>query len=246
MLGGGLGDASARLVLLQGVSLLRPEDVVFEAMMEGWARQQRGGRRLQAKTIGDRRRVVERFAEFANTFPWQWTAGDLDEWMTHLIGVLHGAESTIRGYQGAIRMFCDYITSPHYQWPAECEERFGMHPVQICHEWNTVAHLVECEGRPGRRPMTRAELQAFFDYADDQVERAVRLVVRGPWRPTGMRRFSRSCTGGGAGARRPRGWRPWISIATRRRRSSESSVPCTCGTGSGRRARPGGGGLRCR
>lgn len=75
MLGGGLGDASARLVLLQGVSLLRPEDAVFEVMLEGWARQQRGGRRLQLKTIEDRRRVVGRFAEFANAYPWQWTAG---------------------------------------------------------------------------------------------------------------------------------------------------------------------------
>ncbi|MGW7019974.1 hypothetical protein ACWGGS_11565 [Streptomyces decoyicus] len=36
VLGGSPGDASARLVLLQGVSLLRPEDAVFEAMLEGW------------------------------------------------------------------------------------------------------------------------------------------------------------------------------------------------------------------
>ncbi|MFJ1545201.1 tyrosine-type recombinase/integrase [Streptomyces sp. NPDC088246] len=177
--GGGPGEASARLVLLQGVSLLRPEDAVFEAMLEGWTRQQRGGRRLQPKTIGDRLRVVERFSEFANAYPWQWTASDLDDWMTHLIGVLRRAESTIRSYQGAIRLFCDYVTSPHYQWPAECEERFGTHPVQICHEWNTVAHLVECEGRRGRRPMTRAELQTFFDYADEQVERAVRMGRKG-------------------------------------------------------------------
>ncbi|MET8709607.1 hypothetical protein [Streptomyces californicus] len=179
VLGGGPGDASAQLVLLQGVSLLRPEDAVFEAMLEGWTRQQRGGRRLQPKTISDRLRVVERFSGFANAYPWQWTASDLDDWMTHLIGVARRAESTIRSYQGAIRLFCDYVTSPHYQWPAECQERFGTHPVQICHEWNTVAHLVECEGRPGRRPMTRDELQTFFDYADEQVERAVRLGRKG-------------------------------------------------------------------
>ncbi|WP_435599802.1 hypothetical protein [Streptomyces sp. C10-9-1] len=57
------------------MSLLHSEDAVFEAMLEGWARQQCGGRRLQLKTIEDRRRVVERFAEFANAYPWQWTAG---------------------------------------------------------------------------------------------------------------------------------------------------------------------------
>lgn len=38
-----LREASAQLVLLQGVSLLHPEDAVFEAMIEGWGRQQRGG-----------------------------------------------------------------------------------------------------------------------------------------------------------------------------------------------------------
>lgn len=123
--------------------------------------------------------MVERFSEFVNAYPWQWTASDLDDWTTHLIGVVRRAESTIRSYQGAIRLFCGYVTSPHYQWPAESQERFGTHPVQICHEWNTVAHSVECEGRPGRRPMTRAELQTFFDYADEQVERAVRLGRKG-------------------------------------------------------------------
>ncbi|WTH58110.1 tyrosine-type recombinase/integrase [Streptomyces sp. NBC_01547] len=179
MASSGLVDASARLVLLQGVSLLHPEDAVFDAMLEGWGRQQRGGRRLQPDTITDRRGVVTRFAEYTGTYPWQWSASDLDEWMTYLIGVLHRAESTIRGYQGAIRMFCDYITSPYYQWPAECQERFGTHPVQICHEWNTVAHLADYEGRAERRPMTRAELQAFFDHADEQVERAVRLGRKG-------------------------------------------------------------------
>jgi integrase/recombinase XerC len=89
------------------------------------------------------------------------------------------AESTLRNYQGAIRMFCDYITSPYYRWSEECEARFGTHPVQICHEWNTVAHLVDYEGGPGRRPLTREECQALFDYADEQVDRAVRLKRKG-------------------------------------------------------------------
>ncbi|WP_232837834.1 hypothetical protein [Streptomyces atratus] len=135
MSGADLREASAQLVLLQGVSLLYPEDAVFEAMIEGWGRQQRGGRRLQPDTISDRQSAVRRFAEYTNAFPWQWSASDLVEWMTYLITELKRAESTIRRYQGAIRMFCDYITSPHYQWLAGCASRFGVHPVQICHEW---------------------------------------------------------------------------------------------------------------
>ena len=56
-----------------------------------------------------------------------------------------------------------------------CEEAFGAgaHPVPICHEWNTIAHLSDYEGNPEARPFTREELQIFLDYADDQVDRAV-------------------------------------------------------------------------
>ena len=39
-------------------------------------------------------------------------------------------------------------------------------------EGNTAVHAAEREGRPQRRPLARAELQAFFDPADDLVERA--------------------------------------------------------------------------
>ncbi|MDH6502432.1 integrase/recombinase XerC [Streptomyces sp. SAI-149] len=175
----GSDDPLGRMILVDGVALLHPEDAVFDAMLEGWRRQQRGGRRLQPKTIGDRLSVVRRFMEYANEYPWTWSAGDLDDWMTELIAAGDRAESTIRNYQGSIRQFCDYITSPYYQWPEICEERFGTHPVQICHEWNTVAHLTEYEGSADRRPMTREECQALFDYADDQVERAIRLGRKG-------------------------------------------------------------------
>ncbi|MFE9500755.1 hypothetical protein [Streptomyces collinus] len=53
-----------------------------------------------------------------------------------------------------------------------CEDAFGTHPVAICHEWNTIAHLNDYEGRPEARPFTREDIQRFLDYADDQVERA--------------------------------------------------------------------------
>jgi hypothetical protein len=54
-----------------------------------------------------------------------------------------------------------------------------VHPVPICHEWNTIAHLNDYEGSPEARPLTREELQRFLDYADDQVERAVRAKRKG-------------------------------------------------------------------
>src|SRR5258705_1288734 len=48
----------------------------------------------------------------------------------------------------------------------------GAVQVQVFHERNTAVHVCEQEGRAERRPLTRAELQAFFDAADDHVEKA--------------------------------------------------------------------------
>ena len=169
---------SARLELTDGVALLHPEDAVMNAMLDDWTKQQRA-RRLSADTAEDACRIVRRFTEFAGEYPWNWTAAHVDEWSTALQAEYGRARSTIRGYQNALRLFCDYITSPHYQWAAECVSRFGTHPVQVCHEWNTAAHLADYEGDPGRRPLTREELQALFDYADEQVDRAVRLGRKG-------------------------------------------------------------------
>ena len=82
------------------------------------------------------------------------------------------AHSTVRSYQGALALFLEYVCDPRYGWVSECEQRAGAVPVQVFHERNTAAHVCEHEGRPERRPLTRAELQAFFDAADDHVERA--------------------------------------------------------------------------
>ena len=152
---------------------------MLEAMRSGWAKQQRGGRRLQPRTIAGREAIVRQFVEFTNEYPWRWTAHQVDEWFTDLIAAQGKAESTLRNYQSTLRMFCEYLVSPHYGWSQECEARFGSHPVQVCHEWNTVAHLTDYEGRADRRPLTRTELQWFFDHADDQVGKAVRRGRKG-------------------------------------------------------------------
>ena len=68
-------------------------------------------------------------------------------------------------------MFCDYLTDARYDWPRQCRDRFDQIPTQVCHEWNTVAHVNDYEGRPGRRPFTYDELQVLFDYLDERVER---------------------------------------------------------------------------
>ncbi|MFE2745512.1 hypothetical protein ACFXKS_22255 [Streptomyces scopuliridis] len=53
----------------------------------------------------------------------------------------HLAPSTIRSYQGSLRLFSEFLIDGRYGWAAACEDAFGTHPVAICHEWNTIAHL---------------------------------------------------------------------------------------------------------
>jgi len=62
---------TAHLALANGVVHLNPASAVFEAMLEGWATQQRA-RFLKDSTIGPRLELVRRFAAFTNQYPWQW------------------------------------------------------------------------------------------------------------------------------------------------------------------------------
>lgn len=166
-------------LLPAGVAQLDPERAVFEAMLAGWTAQQRS-RSLAAATVSKRLGTVRRFAEFTNEYPWRWGPGDLEEFCAHLrSGPAAKAVSTLRGYQVELGLFMDFVCDSRYGWTVECLERFGTHPVRICHEWNTVRHVADYEGDPGRRPLTREELQALFDHADAQVERIAGLGRKG-------------------------------------------------------------------
>lgn len=178
--GVGRGDlaGAARLELVSGVVQLRPHDAMVEAMLRGW-RAQQTARGLREDTIDARERLVRRFLEFTNEYPWQWGPSHVDEWTVSLTGERHLAPSTIRGYQTDLRLFSEYLTDGRYGWAVECEKAFGSFPVAICHEWNTIAHLNDYEGNTEARPFTREELQRFLDYADEQVERAVNARRKG-------------------------------------------------------------------
>lgn len=147
-------------------------------MLEGWQRQQQS-RLLRASTIRNRAGTVRAFAAFTNDYPWNWTPADVEEWSTNLLE--NGcARSTLRNYHQLLALFIAYLIDTRYGWVAECEQRFGTHPIQICHEWNTAAHTSEFEGRPETRPFTRQELQDFFDHADERVA-AARTRGRKGW-----------------------------------------------------------------
>jgi len=170
---------SARLALVDGVVHLDEEAAVFDGMLAGWARQQKS-RLLGDGTINARLSLLRRFNEFAETYPWAWGPGDVEDFTVGLMsGELRRAPSTIRGYHLALRMFCDYLCDARYEWVTECRDRFDQVPTQVCHEWNTVAHLDEYEGNPAKRPFSYDELQRLFDYLDDRVDRVARSGRKG-------------------------------------------------------------------
>lgn len=172
------GPSAARLVLVDGVALLHPEPQVFDAMLDGW-RNQMLARNLSAGTIRNRLTQVRAFAGHCNAFPWQWSAQLADEWFADLRAIRHNSRSTVRGYQVSVRGFCDYLTDAAYGWAAECERRFGTHPIQVINEVNAAAHVADVESEPRKRAFTRTELQALFDYADEQVADKQRLGRKG-------------------------------------------------------------------
>jgi integrase len=161
-----------------GTAELSEADAVFEAMLQRWSRQQGDTGRLQSSTLIFRDRAVRRFAAFAAAYPWQWSPEHAARWITDLME-RRRARSTVRNYQTALRLFCDYVTSPDHRWPAECEARFGTAPAQVFRNGSTEGHLVGYQGDRERRPMTREEIQLFLDHADDQVEVALRQGRKG-------------------------------------------------------------------
>jgi integrase/recombinase XerC len=181
VVGDGSEGVAAAATFASGVALLHPQDQVFTAMLAGWRNQQLA-RRLAFSTVEARERMVRAFAAHSQSYPWGWSAQLVDEWMTDLRAVRGVRASTLRGYQIALRLFCSYATDRAYGWPEECQQRFGSHPVQVVHEWNSAVHVQDAESDPARRAFTRTELQAFFDHADEQVA-VIRAAGRKGWLP---------------------------------------------------------------
>jgi integrase len=174
---GNVLGAAPELFVVGASPLLRPDEQVFEAMLAGW-RDQQLSRNLAADTIESRLGTVRRFQQFTNDWPWSWRPVDMEEFSAEARG-RGRARSTIRGSQCAIRLFCEYVSDPRYQWTAVCQRQFGTHPAQICFDWNTASHTSNDEGDPGRRALTKRELQDLFDYADERVTEARRLGRKG-------------------------------------------------------------------
>lgn len=161
-------DKSGRVFLVGSVPLLHPEVQTVDEMLDGWRNQQLC-RNLAHDTIEPRIATVRRFIDQTNEFPWSWTPAIVEEFFGDLRSIKGRRQSTVRGYQNTLRLFCSYIADPDYGWDRVCEQRFGTHPAQVFFAWNTATHVQDNEQSPEKRPFTKQELQDFFDHADDQV-----------------------------------------------------------------------------
>lgn len=141
---------------------------MLNAMIEGWCAQQRS-RGLREDIVRSRRQLVVRLCESSGHAPWEWTPGDV-EVFTGELAAAGRSRSTLRGYHGSIHLFCEYLTSPHYDWVEICEAQFGAAPSQVCLPWNTIVHRFAFEGDGGRRPLTYDELETLFNTADARVD----------------------------------------------------------------------------
>jgi hypothetical protein len=105
-----------RLPLRQGAF---SADAVFEDMLPGW-KQQQLARNFTAGTIRGRESLVRRFADHTGHFPWDWTVGDADEFLAHERSILNLAFARIRAYQTHLKVFCNFLTDPVYEWDRIC------------------------------------------------------------------------------------------------------------------------------
>ncbi len=237
MRGREVGDgAAARLHLVDGVALLRPDEQVFQAMLNGWRNQQLA-RNLAFSTIEQRERTVRAFVDYTNAFPWDWTPQFADEWFADLRAIRHCARSTLRSYQDALRSFGDYVTSSAYEWPAECERRFGTFPVPVIHDGNAASMFRRSRRlrRSARSPWRSCRRSSTTPTT--RCSRPAAPAARAGCPRSAMRRCSSPPTPTGCGATRLGCSTPWTSVAIRTSRSSASSDGCGCGSARPRRDR---------
>lgn len=172
------GQVRAKVVPLRAASEADLAERTLEEMLAGWRNQQLA-RNLSFATINVRDAQIRRFVADVGEYPWHWSAQMVDEWLGDQRSVRHLRQSTIRGKAITVRMFCEYLIDDAYGWSEECWGRFGTHPIQVCHQWNTATHVQEAEGRAGLRAFSVEELQAFFDCADELVVESRRRGRKG-------------------------------------------------------------------
>jgi hypothetical protein len=179
------GDALARV--FGGARPLRLPEALFDAVLEGW-RVQQASRHLEPKTVKQRTDLIYRAVRHLGEWPWDWTALAVEEFVVDVAG--RGlARSTIRNYQGTLKVFLGYLCDRRYPWAEICEQELGVVPRQVFDNQNLTRHLAELEGDPQNRPLTRAELErGSLTFVMSRSRSSSAGIARGRWR-----RFATRC-----------------------------------------------------
>ena len=143
-----------RTVLVPGVIHLDPESTVFEAMLAGWALQQRtwflegGDDQFAAAARGGL--PSSRMSILGN--------GSAPMWRGSLTVAGAGRSRSWRRRHGCMRRRFGCFWSTRVTRATDglgVLVRFGVAPSQVMHEWNTIAHVTDYEGDPRRRLQVR-------------------------------------------------------------------------------------------
>lgn len=195
-----------RLPLRQGAV---SADAVFEDMLTGWKRQQLA-RNFTVGTIRGRESLVRRFVDHTGHFPWDWTVGDADDFFAHERSIVSLAFATIRAYQTHLKVFCDFLTDPMYEWDRICIQAFGHSPAQIITEFNRARHAQNNGQAPAKRPFTRTNCRDSLIWGTLRSNGCWPQGARAPSPPIATPPCSKLPTPGGSAPTRSRTCRPWI------------------------------------
>jgi integrase/recombinase XerC len=172
-------EGAAHVHVVPGATLLHPEETVFNAMVDGWSAQMRSRLLSVTASIEPRIRMVRRFSEFTNDYPWNWVPQDLEERTKSLpSGAKTIAHSTVRGYQNAVAMFS--ITSPTPLRLGGRSARAAFKPTPFRSATSATPSPTPTATRavPTYARLQEEELQSFFDHVSGV--KPISMVVQEP------------------------------------------------------------------
>lgn len=125
------------------------------------------------------RDAVLRYVDFAGPI-WRGSLRTMDRYSVRQVSA-NVARETLRGCQGAVARFRNFVADPAEGWAERVFHLTGAHIPQLCTPANTLAHVHTCpEGQVGRG-FTDAELRTLFGHLRRRVDAARRLRRKGAW-----------------------------------------------------------------
>lgn len=148
----------------QAVVLALEDQRLFDAIVAAWVQRRTGALRHHPRSVSRDASIVRDFTARSGLPPWLWTEDAFDVWCEHLAHDRSLQVSSQRHYQGAIRVFLDYLVG-NVKFRNDIRRLYGIEPRQICNDENCIPHNVENErsGKHERRALTHDEIARLFE-----------------------------------------------------------------------------------